>query len=425
MRIAFKTLGCRLNQAETDRFAAEFADNGWLVVPFGAATDAVVIHSCAVTHTAERDSLRVARGVKRHAQTAGWPAPFVALVGCTVDAVQSRTAVVGVDLLVSRSDQTHLRALISAGLSARCIMPPAMPDAPISMALRHKRALLKIQDGCDFHCAYCIVPHTRGLPVSRSFAACLKEAADMLAAGFHEIVLAGCNVGCYRDGRRHLPDLVTALAQLDGLVRIRLSSIEPSTVEREMVDMMAACSKLCRQLHLPLQSGDADILRAMGRHYTPEDYQATVAYALARVPDLGLGCDVIVGFPGETPAAFERTRRMLVDVPFSNLHIFPYSERPGTSAVNLPGAVPLATRKARARTLIALLAPKRQAFAATFIGRPVEVLIETVDSDGQGRGWSSPYLACCVADVSRTTIGSVITFTPTTALDGLLVGHRG
>jgi threonylcarbamoyladenosine tRNA methylthiotransferase MtaB len=424
VRIAFKTLGCRLNQAETDGFAAEFAAAGWQVVPFGAPADAVIVHSCAVTRTAERDGLRVARGIKRQTHASPHAEPFVALVGCAVDADPPQLVVAGVDLLVPRAAQARLVDLVTAGVS-RTRPEPSPASADAGHAPRRKRALLKIQDGCDFGCAYCIVPHTRGGPVSRPFDACLVEGAALLAAGYREIVLAGCNVGCYRDGRRHLPELVAALAQLDGIGRIRLSSIEPSTVEREIVDLMASCPKLCRHLHLPLQSGDADVLRAMGRHYTPGDYEAILSYAQTRIPDLGLGCDIITGFPGETPAAFEHTRRLVADWPFSNLHVFPYSERPGTPAADLPGAVPRAERKARARALIDLLAPKRQAFAATFVGRPVEVVIEHVTPGGHGHGWSGPYLACRVAGVARELIGQIIAFTPIAAVDGVLDGRAG
>lgn len=424
MRIAIKTFGCRLNQAEADRFADDFATAGWQVVPFGASADAVLIHSCAVTRAAERDGLRLARSIRRQAGATGCPEPFVALCGCVVAADLTPRTVAGVDLLVPRGDQAQLVALVTASLTALRPAGAAVPGGAAPAAPRHKRALLKVQDGCNFGCAYCIVPRTRGAPVSRPFDACLAEARARVAAGFCEIVLAGCNLGCYRDGRRHLPALVAALAGLDGVARIRLSSIEPSTVEREIIDLMASCPKLCRHLHLPLQSGDPDVLRAMGRRYSPDDYAETLSHALARLPDLGLGCDIITGFPGETPAAFARTQRVLTSWPFSNLHVFPFSERPGTPAATLPGTVPREERKARARALIALLAPQRQAFASMFVGRPVELLVESVDAAGHGRGWSSPYLACRVAGVARDAIGRLITFTPTAAVDGELRGNR-
>jgi len=424
MRVAFKTFGCRLNRADTDRFASDFAAAGWQVVPFGAAAEAVVIHSCAVTRTAERDGLRAARAIKRDARLAGRPEPFVVLSGCVVEADLSRRSVVGADLLAPRGMREHLPGWVASGLAAA--RPAGVAPQPASAAVsvpRRKRALLKVQDGCDFGCAYCIVPRTRGAPVSRPLEACLSEAASLIAAGFGELVLTGCNLGCYRDGRRRLPELVDALTRLDGIARIRLGSIEPLTVEREIADRMASCSKLCRQLHLPLQSGDADILRSMGRRYTPDDYRSTLAHILSRVPDVGLGCDVIAGLPGETAAAFERTRQLIDEWPFSNLHVFTYSERPGTRAADLPGRVPLEERQFRARALIAMLAPKRQAFAASFVGRPVEALIETAAaSRGCGEGWSGAYLRCRVRGVTRADVGRLVGFTPDAADGGVLSG---
>ena len=279
-----------------------------------------------------------------------------------------------------------------------------------------------MQDGCDFFCSYCIVPHTRGAPVSRPWQAVLDEAHALAQAGFAELVVAGCNAACYRDGTRGLADLIAALAAIDEVQRIRLGSVEPSTSEREIVDLMAACPKLCRHLHLPLQSGDAATLRRMGRRYTPEEYAATVRDAARRMPDLGLGTDIIAGFPGETDEAFERTRQFVAALPFNNLHVFPYSERPGTLAAAFADAVPPAVRKARARTLIRLREEQRRAFARQFVGRPVETLIEGIGKDGRGHGWSGQYLDCRVAGVSRAEIGRIVAFTPDSADGSVLCG---
>jgi threonylcarbamoyladenosine tRNA methylthiotransferase MtaB len=430
MRVAFKTFGCRLNQAETERFAAGFAAAGWQVVSWGTPADVAVIHGCAVTGTAEQECLRLARGVKRHAQQAGVPEPFVVLVGCVVEAAANRGPVPGVDLLVPRRDKERLAAIVFASLGGT----PSGSSGPCELLERddghprpsHRvRALLKVQDGCDFFCSYCIVPHLRGAPVSRPWHLVLDEARALAQAGCAEIVVTGCNVACYRDGARGLADLVAAIAALDEVQRIRLSSIEPATAERAIVDLMAACPKLCRYLHLPLQSGDAEMLRRMRRRYTPEAFAETVRHAAARIPDLGLGTDVITGFPGETDAAFDRTRELLAGLPFSNLHVFPYSERPGTPAAGFGEAVPRPVRKARAAELIRLREEKRQAFAQTFVGRPVEVLVERIGRDGLARGWTGPYLDCRVAGIGRAAVGTVVTFTPSRAGQGMLFGAAG
>ncbi|MEI6211542.1 MAG: MiaB/RimO family radical SAM methylthiotransferase [bacterium] len=414
MRVAFKTFGCRLNQAETEQFAADFTSAGWHVVPPAAPADVVVIHGCAVTHTAEQQGLQMARSIKRTARMAGQQEPFVALVGCVVEADAARRAVAGVDLLVTRDGKDRLAAIVQAHLSARALPAHALPELPDpSIRPRRKRALLKVQDGCDFFCSYCIVPHTRGLPVSRPWQQVLDEARALSQAGFSELVVTGCNMACYRDGTRGLPDLLAALVSIAEVPRLRLGSIEPATSELEIIELMSSCSKICRHLHLPLQSGDAATLRRMRRRYTPESYAAIVQAAMRRLPDLGLGTDLIVGFPGESDESFARTIQFVESLPFSNLHVFPYSARPGTTAAELPEAVPPAVRKARAQELLRLREEKRRAFALQFVGRPVDVLIERLDTDGFGCGWSGAYLDCRVPGISRSQRGRIVRFTPT------------
>ena len=419
MRVAIKTFGCRLNQAETAQFEQDFVAAGFQVVAFGDAVDVAVVHGCAVTRKAEKDALRVARGIKRAAHDAGAPEPFVVMVGCVVEANASRTEMDGVDLLVARADKARLVEIVLAQMG----QPVAWHGA--ATAAKHfgrQRALVKVQDGCNFFCAYCIVPHTRGAPVSRTFDDVLAETRALAQAGVQEIVLAGCNVACYCDHGRGLVELVAAIAAQDEVRRIRLSSIEPATVEREIVDLMAKNQRICRYLHLPLQSGDVEMLRAMRRRYTPEAYAEVVRHAQRLMPDLGLGTDVITGFPGESDAAFANTRRMIEELPFNNLHVFPYSERPGTDAAKMGASVPPAVRKARANELIQIGVRKRQLFAESFVGRPVETLIEGGWKNGVGRGWTGAYLESCVTGVSQSAVGTIVRFTPQRVVDGVLQG---
>jgi threonylcarbamoyladenosine tRNA methylthiotransferase MtaB len=413
VRISFRTFGCRLNQAETAAFERAFAAAGWQVAPFGEPADVAVIHGCAVTRPAELECLRLARGLKRRAAGRGDPAPWVVLVGCVVEA--GGGPVPGVDLLVARKDKARLPEILAR------LAGQTSPDRPTGRPppVRRVRALLKVQDGCDFFCSYCIVPHLRGPPVSRPWQVVLDEARTLAAAGATELVVTGCNLACYRDGTRGLADLVAAICALDEVGRVRLGSIEPATGEREIVDLMGACPKLCRHLHLPLQSGDAAVLRAMGRRYTPESFAATVCDAAGRVPGLGLGTDAIVGFPDETEAAFGNTRRLLAALPFGNLHVFPYSERPGTRAAELPGRVAPAVRKARAASLLALREAKRQSFALEFVGREVDVLVERADRHG-GRGWTGAYVECRVAGGRQEDVGRILRVRPESAENGVL-----
>jgi threonylcarbamoyladenosine tRNA methylthiotransferase MtaB len=421
VRVTIRTFGCRLNQAESERMAAGFRSAGWQVVSRQTPAEVLVIHGCAVTQTAEQECLRLARQCRQTAQANGWPEPWVVLAGCAAEATQAREGSGGIDLRVPQAHKERLVEIVGARLGSVSAAPatPAQAD-PAAEAPRRTRALLKVQDGCDFFCSYCIVPHLRGAPVSRPWATVLAEARALARRGHAELVVTGCNLACYRDGARGLADLVDALAALDEVQRVRLGSIEPATVEQEIAGVMAAQRKLCRHLHLPLQSGDAATLRRMGRRYTPEEFAATVRQAVARVPELGVGTDVITGFPGEDEAAFARTREFVAALPVSNLHVFPYSERPGTPAASLAGAVPRAVRKARASEMIRLREAMRQGFARRFVGRPVEVLVERLDRDGCGRGWTGEYLECRIEGLTRGTVGRVVTVTPVAAEMGRL-----
>jgi threonylcarbamoyladenosine tRNA methylthiotransferase MtaB len=406
--VAFKTFGCRLNQAETVAFEQAFVAAGFCRVRFGEPAEVVVVHSCVVTQTAENECLRQLRTLRRK-----WPTVRLVLSGCAAEAVpQERLLAAGADLVVSRAQR---EALVQRVLE-RWPAPPEgseqqAPVTPSSPPRRSRRALLKVQDGCDFFCAYCIVPHTRGGPVSRPLEICLRDAAAMIAEGYREIVVTGCNIACYADGSRGLVDLLSALSALPGLGRLRLGSIEPGTVEDAVVEWMATSEKICKFLHLPIQSGDDGVLARMGRRYTSAQVIDTVRRARALMPDAAFGADVICGFPGESDDAFERTLHAVAEAGFSNLHVFPYSERPGTPACTFDGSVPVAVRRQRAKRLIAQGDAQREAFAHRFLGQRVEVLVERFDREGRACGWSGEYLPCAVSGVPRERVGDLCVFT--------------
>jgi len=414
MTVAFKTFGCRLNHAETAQYEAEFAAAGFRRVPLGTPSHVIVVHSCAVTQKAESEGLKLLRALR-----ASWPEACLVLVGC---AVESRDAAdLPADLVVHRDQKNALVSLVQQRLG----LEPQAVVAPVTYAPSFHRSALKIQDGCDFFCAYCIVPHTRGQPVSRPFQTCVEEARAMIAAGFREIVVTGCNIACYRDGARTLVDLLGALLELPNLGRIRLGSIEPGTVERDVVALMATAPKLCKFLHLPIQSGDDGVLARMRRRYASGAVADTVREALRLMPNLGLGADFICGFPGETPEAFEATRAFVESLPFAKLHVFPYSERPGTPAAAFDGRVPVSERKRRAHELIALGKTQRLAFAQHFVGRPVEFAAEHFDKQGCAHGWSGEYLPCCVSGVPRDRLCELCAFTPQEVRGDVLCGSYG
>jgi len=408
----FKTFGCRLNQAETARFDAELAAFGIMRVPFSRPADVVIVHTCAVTQNAENECMKFLRFARREKTDSR-----LVVVGCVVGACgEDALRELGADLVVPQGKKAGLAEAVARLLGIEHPLTPIVPSR-----ITH-RAALKVQDGCDFFCAYCIVPHTRGAPVSRPLEECLREAEAFIAAGFQEIVVTGCNLACYRDGERTLVDLVRALLALPGLGRIRLGSLEPGMIEREIVALMAESPRLCKFLHLAVQSGDDRILADMHRRYTSGQLADTLGEALRLMPRLGLGADIICGFPGETPEAFAHTQAFVEAFPFSNLHVFPYSERPGTPAAALPDSVPLRERKRRTHELIELSKDKRAAFAQSLVGHPLTFLMEYLDEGGYAYGWSEEYMPCVASGVPTERMRTLCTFTPTSAGDEALYG---
>ena len=386
--VTFRTIGCRLNQAETATLAARFLTTGYEVLPPDTPADIAVIHGCAITGKAEHSSLYAARQARRLRHDT-----LVILAGCPAETLgEALRGNAAIDLAVGQNGKYTLPELLHQLHPTR--FPPATPPDTVAPPPHFdtKRALIKVHDGCDFHCAYCIVPSARGLPRSRPIAEIREEVARVAGAGFSEIILTGANLGRYEDGPRRLADLIREVESIETVGRIRLSSLEISTVEREVVTHMAESSKLCRFLHIPLQSGDNGILKAMGRRYTVAEFRAAIDHAMELIPLLGLGTDIIVGFPGEDDAAFANTVELVRALPFSNLHVFPYSRRLGTRADTMPDQVQESVKKERLHILSSIGDAKRRAFADRFIGQPASVLIERVDKDGTGHGWTGEYL---------------------------------
>ncbi len=402
---------------------SQFEAAGYDVVPFGRKCEVVVVHGCTVTQKAHRESLRLARSAKR-----GKAAPFVVLAGCAAVAPGSGAegtddaGALCADLLANQVDKFSLPAILrqrleafqardsdgcdeadpsgretnrSAGIKrCRASSPPASLPLPRFTTVR---ARVKVQDGCDCRCAYCIVPHVRGPSTSRPFREIVDEVSRLGDAGFKEIILTGVNLGCYMDGTRRLVHLLDAIHKLDTVARIRLSSIEPGTSEMAVIDFMADAPKICRHLHMPLQSGHDGMLARMGRAYTVAGFRHAVDHALEKLGHIGLGTDLITGLPGEDDEAFEATCRMALELPFTNIHVFPYSKRPGTRAATMPGQVPEAVRKERAKRLLKLGASAKKTFSAGCVGRQVSVLVEHAEGKGRGTGWTSEYVRARVA----------------------------
>lgn len=394
-RISIETMGCRLNQAETALLQSRFAAKGYAVTTDPLAADLFVLHTCTLTtHATARCRHRLRWLIRRN------PDACVAAIGCYAETDAEEIArIPGVDFVVGTADKLRLAEIIPA--------PVKLPEAVVlnrpatkhgfeidgaGYYPLHTRANIKVQEGCDFVCAFCIIPRSRGRARSRAFHDIVREARVLVAAGHRELVITGVNVGTYRDGARSLSDVVKALADIDGLDRVRISSIEPTTIEDALLDEMASNGKVCRYLHVPMQSGDGDTLARMRRRYDGDAYRAFMEGALARVPGIGLGTDVMVGFPGESEAAFERSCEMVSALPFVNVHVFSFSARPRTSAFVMNDPVPPREIRRRSERLHAVALAKKLAVYASQAGLEADVLFEGRSHDGVYTGFTDSYV---------------------------------
>ena len=363
MKVCFETFGCRLNRAEALEQEAEFAARGWIMTEGHADADIIVVRGCSVTQRAQRDCERLVEHIRRK-----YPFKRLVVTGCLGDRTNAFT-------LKKRGD-----------------------DEPVPVPTRTSRAYLKVQDGCSGRCTFCIVPKFRGMPVSVDFGEAVSKAKRFVDAGYHEIVVTGCNLSLYESGGKRLPELVAALSDIvpeslgEGKsCRVRLGSVEPSAVVSDVLDVMAERENVCRFLHIPVQSGSSRILSLMGRPYSARDIDTMVHNARQRVTGIAIGCDFITGFPGESDMDFLATQGLLTRARFERVHVFPYSERPGTPASVMPESVPLDIRHDRARELMRQADKIRSVSAREFEGKTVEIVVE---DEKDGAGWTSEYFWC-------------------------------
>lgn len=358
MKICFETFGCRLNRSEALAEEARYLAAGHSIVKTHEEADLIVIRGCSVTRRAEHDSQKLIE----HLRTK-YPTKQLRIEGCLDEKTEAPPIYLQAD-----------KSLIDNAI-------------PVSTA----RAYLKVQDGCSGKCSFCIVPSFRGSSISENFTATIDKAKRFIEAGYHEIVVTGCNLSLYASEGKRLPELLLGIAELSNDCRVRLGSLEPWLAAKEVVDAIAEHENICRFLHIPVQSGSDRILQEMRRPYTVSDIDELVHHAMKRVPDASIGCDIITGFPGESDFDFFSTAGLLKRLNFTNAHVFPYSERPGTLAAGLPLSVPRELRKARAMELSNLVRRARERFAAKHIGREVEIIIE---DEKHPSGWTSDYLWC-------------------------------
>jgi threonylcarbamoyladenosine tRNA methylthiotransferase MtaB len=372
--VSFVTLGCRLNQAESDAMAEDLAAHGWQSASDAGAPEMVVINTCTVTREATKASRSaIRRAVKTH------PGAKVVVVGCyAVSDPDEVEAIDGVDVVLGNSDKDRFASALGERSQAPLLQLGMRGRVPSPQP--RVRANLKVQTGCDEWCTFCIIPTTRGPLRSYDEEALVSEAAARARAGARELVLTGVHLGKYAYDRggdeRDLIRLLDRLLEIEGVVRVRLSSILSQHLTEELVEFMASEPRVCRHLHVPLQAGDDGVLEAMHRPYRIDEYRASVRRAQEAIPGLALATDVIVGFPGESERAFQATLDVVDDVGFSKLHVFRYSARPGTPAASMAGVVAPDVRRERSKRLIALGNSLRARFLQEHIGPPLEVLVE-------------------------------------------------
>jgi threonylcarbamoyladenosine tRNA methylthiotransferase MtaB len=399
MKVYLGVIGCKLNQAEVERWAHELALAGHEAVDSPDQADLCVVHSCTVTRQAAKKSRNLARRVAR----AGGK---TVMTGCYAqELLQNDQRLPGVELLLGTGDTPRLlEALQEHGLLSEARPSPAQNEAEAGSALpalpplgtSRTRAFVKAQDGCDMRCAFCVIPRVRGPARSRPLEAVVGEVQERVAAGFREVVLTGVQLSSYRDGDAQLHDLVRQVLTRTGVERLRLSSIAPWRLDDELLALWAN-PRLCRHLHLSLQSGCDATLRRMRRPYTTARYAETLARARAMIPDLAVTTDVIVGFPGETEEEFRESLAFVEESGFARVHVFPYSPRPGTEAARMPHQVPEPVKRARVAAMRAAGEAGGQAFACRFVGREMAVLWES-RQDGVWRGLTDNYLRVSTRD---------------------------
>ncbi len=390
------TLGCKLNYAETSSIGKQFLERGFQVVDFSDPADVCIINTCSVTEHADRECRQIIRRALRTS-----PNPYIIVVGCYAQLEPEEIASIdGVDLVLGASEKFRVFDYASDFQEKTYPQIFTSPIETVSdFGSAHSggfgsrtRAFLKVQDGCDFHCAFCTIPLARGASRSQSIEVTVAQARELVIQGYKEIVLTGVNVGDYgKKSGTSLLALLRELEKVDGLDRIRVSSIEPNLLTRELLDFVIQSEHVCNHFHIPLQSGHDDILKCMRRRYMTNYYRNLIYSIKEKDQEAGIGVDVIVGFPGETDTHFEDTYKFLLELPISYLHVFSYSERPNTPAANFSGTVEPNVRYKRSEMLRILSAKKRHQFYSDLVGKVFSVLVESDIHEGKVFGFTENY----------------------------------
>lgn len=425
-KIAFYTLGCKVNQADTASMENLFLRSGHQLVSFDGEADVYIINTCVVTNTGQRKSRQtIHRAIRKN------PNALIVVTGCYPQtAAEEVKAIAGVDMIIGNQDRAQIVQLVEERLAHRqtdtldavhkLTASTAFEEMAAGDITDKTRAFLKIQEGCNQFCTYCIIPYARGPLRSRSLESIRTETQRLISAGFKEIVLIGIHLGCYGkedpDGPT-LYDAVKTVLDVPGVQRLRLGSLESVEVEPRLLTLMQEDARFCRHLHLPLQSGCDKTLQAMHRPYTTAKFKTLLADIKTNVPDIAITTDVIVGFPGETEADFETTCKFAESCGFSKMHIFPFSARKGTPAEKFAGAVTEAVKKERADILGRIDETMHKTFLQAMVGQNAEVLFEQPAGEDYFEGLTGNYQRVFVKSGGRNLGGEILPV-KITAFDG-------
>mgnify|MGYP002861411345 CR=1 FL=1 len=410
-KVFFQTLGCKVNQYETESMQKLFEAAGYEVAAEISEASVVVVNTCTVTAVSSQKSrqmIRRAAGVNSNA--------VLVVVGCYAQSEPEEIAKInGVDVIIGTKDRTRIVELVEKAIKSRekIFQVGKVEDIREFEELPHTphrtRAFLKIEDGCNNFCAYCIIPYVRGRVRSRSLKSIRAECLALKAAGYKEIVLTGIHIGAYgRDFHEKISliDAIKTVLDAANPLRLRLGSLESAEVTDELIDLIKTDKRICNHVHLPLQSGSDEILKAMRRPYTTKNFAELTARLVNEVPEISIGTDLIVGFPGETDEHFAETLNFIQEQPFSKIHVFPYSARTGTLAATLPNQIPPQIKKARAGQALEFSRAKAKNFSERLIGKTVEIIAET-STGGIADGLTKNYVRVYVPD-ENIQLGAII-----------------
>ncbi len=397
MKVSLHTLGCKVNYAETAQLSEKFEQLGYTITEFGTDSDIIIINTCSVTNNADVEARKIIRRAKRAS-----PNAFLGVMGCYAQLKPDEVASIeGVDGVFGQREKFRVPSLIHNYLNGEQtqVSVSCIEDLPFETAVTtdndiRTRAFLKLQDGCNYFCSFCTIPYARGRSRSIDFKFIPKQLDKVVASGYKEVVISGINLGDYKSPTgENFTDLVRFISESNYDLRFRISSLEPNLLNDDILEIVAKSDKFCKHFHIPLQSGSNDILRKMKRRYKAEYYRDLVFKIKDKIPNCGIGVDVIVGFPGESDIHFDETYRLLELVPISYMHVFTYSERDNTPAVNYPDPVPVNLRKRRTNNLRDLSDLKKKSFYNSQVGKILTVIPESFNKENNTwKSWSENYV---------------------------------